>query len=383
MIEQVNVQLLPDTPVDEDAFGGHKRVAEAIAELVQSEEGGKAIALEGGWGSGKSSIVGMLDKKLKEVDAQHTHLLIFDAWSHDGDPLRRVFLEELTNLCTVEFDLKSKKEWEDRKKKEITGREIERDQTTTPVLKSKWPILVLSLASLYPIAMIALGALLRQNDPDEWILKLIVLCEVISLAPACAFLCLFIFLCFNRTKGGLERVGSLISLWSRKIEETTKTTAHEAVGPTSIEFQTYFSDLVEKYLRQPERRLIVVLDNLDRVPESTARTLWATLRLFADCCDNGEDWSNRTWFIVPYDREAAATLWSEYHKLSIDGKTDDAHEPNTDESTDTEQTASPLRTIPTSPSISAAFLDKSFQIRFVVPPLHIVDWEDYLRVSGN
>jgi len=405
MVQQVKVKLLPDAPVDEDAFGGHKRVAAAIARLVEREDGGKAIALEGGWGSGKSSIVRMLETRFEKagptaddgvtsatvVDQERrqdqerpglsrdTRILVFDAWSHDGDPLRRVFLEELTRLCTAEFNQRRREYWEDRKKKEITGREVERDQTTTPVLKSKWPILVLAFASLYPVAIVALGVLLRQDNPEAWMLRLVVACVLTCLAPFFALLLLFTYLCINRTKDGLEAAGGLISLWSKKIDETTSTTAHETIGPTSIEFQGYFSDLVKEYLDKPMRRLVIVLDNLDRVPESTARTLWATLRLFADCCDNNDEWSKRIWFIVPYDRESAAALWDEDHKRQVDRIADHAYESEAAESADSKQSETIGRTIPASPSISAAFLDKTFQIRFVVPPLHIADWEDYLN----
>ena len=48
-------KLLDDLPADRDEFGSHQRVANAIAELVRNEEGGKAIALIGPWGSGKST----------------------------------------------------------------------------------------------------------------------------------------------------------------------------------------------------------------------------------------------------------------------------------------------------------------------------------------
>ena len=86
-------QLIPDTPAEVDAFGPHERVAKAIAELVRSEAGGKMIGLEGGWGSGKSTAVNLLKKEL-ESDP-NVAVAVFDAWAHQGDPLRRTFLERL------------------------------------------------------------------------------------------------------------------------------------------------------------------------------------------------------------------------------------------------------------------------------------------------
>ena len=51
------------------------------------------IALEGGWGSGKSTVTRLLKSKLESDN--NNFVWIFDAWAHEGDPLRRTFLERL------------------------------------------------------------------------------------------------------------------------------------------------------------------------------------------------------------------------------------------------------------------------------------------------
>ncbi|HXS18512.1 MAG TPA: P-loop NTPase fold protein, partial [Polyangiaceae bacterium] len=86
-------RLLKDEPVKEDKFGSHQRVAQAIAELLKSEEGGRAIGIEGAWGSGKSTVVNLVSQHLNP-DGRF-EMFVFDAWAHEGDPLRRSFLEEL------------------------------------------------------------------------------------------------------------------------------------------------------------------------------------------------------------------------------------------------------------------------------------------------
>ena len=48
--ERCLTRLLADTPSETDSFGSHERVARAIGEVVQTESGGRAIGLEGGWG---------------------------------------------------------------------------------------------------------------------------------------------------------------------------------------------------------------------------------------------------------------------------------------------------------------------------------------------
>ncbi len=76
-------KLLNDDPAVHDNFGPHEKVAAAILELICKEEGGKSIGLTGSWGSGKSTVVKLLEQKLPDK----TEMFIFDAWAHEGDPL--------------------------------------------------------------------------------------------------------------------------------------------------------------------------------------------------------------------------------------------------------------------------------------------------------
>jgi len=85
-------RLLADTPSSSDEFGSHKQVAKAIAEMIVSEDGGKCIGLEGSWGSGKSTVIKLLEK---ELPSSTNRVVIIDAWAHEGDRLRRTVLERL------------------------------------------------------------------------------------------------------------------------------------------------------------------------------------------------------------------------------------------------------------------------------------------------
>ena len=94
-------RLIEDTPAEDDllAFHGdigpHERVAKAIAEVIRSpdESGGKMIGLEGGWGAGKTTVINLLRKQLEGNN--DITVYSFDAWAHEGDPLRRTYLESL------------------------------------------------------------------------------------------------------------------------------------------------------------------------------------------------------------------------------------------------------------------------------------------------
>jgi len=50
--------ILSDSPVNNDAFSNSRvRIAKAILFMIENEEGGKTIGIEGKWGTGKSSII--------------------------------------------------------------------------------------------------------------------------------------------------------------------------------------------------------------------------------------------------------------------------------------------------------------------------------------
>ena len=124
--ERCPTKLLADTPAETDAFGSHERVARSIAEVVQTESGGKAIGLEGGWGAGKSTIVKLISQKLSHTRESAHEIAVFDMWSHQDDPLRRTFLESLITRVQG-FGWVNKEKW-DRRIAELARRR--REDTT-------------------------------------------------------------------------------------------------------------------------------------------------------------------------------------------------------------------------------------------------------------
>src|SRR6266481_5080947 len=120
------VRLLQDSPTTQDAFGTHLRLATAIAELITTEKSGKAAAIVGAWGSGKSSVLHMVQARLAGI----ADVFIFDAWTHEGDPLRRTFLEALIDYLWHDNPANGIKELRD----EITLRKKTREETPAPVL---------------------------------------------------------------------------------------------------------------------------------------------------------------------------------------------------------------------------------------------------------
>ena len=84
----------------------HEKVATTLNKLMTQEEYGLTIGLEGSWGSGKSTIINILRQQLQEED-KNVFFFAFDAWAHDGDPLRKIFLESL--IDSIESSSEDKK----------------------------------------------------------------------------------------------------------------------------------------------------------------------------------------------------------------------------------------------------------------------------------
>ena len=61
-------KIVSTAPCNDDWFEGqsHKRIASKIADIILDETNHGIIGIDGGWGSGKSNLVGMTQKVIKE-----------------------------------------------------------------------------------------------------------------------------------------------------------------------------------------------------------------------------------------------------------------------------------------------------------------------------
>lgn len=345
-----NFQFLDDEPIsklEDDSFGCHRRVAESIASQVESGQRSKTIGLEGAWGSGKSSVIKMLESKWE--DNQNIKVFTYDAWEHQGDSLRRSFLEELIKFFTVEDEKKAN--WLETCNKDFSPEQCNEDCKNTNnacpvyirnnlrqryehnVIKSEPHIspsgIVFGIATL----LMPIGIAAYTND-SIWFLKS--LCLLLMFAPALIIL----FKLSMLLKDNPKKANSLIGEFFGKSRDETRHTTQRSPEPTTIEFQEYYWNLLEVALKDENRKLVVVIDNLDRIDSDEALKIWATLKTFLDDKKiDGVD--ERVWVIVPYDSEAIESLWEKENNLSL------------------------------------AFKEKTFQIKYSVSPPLTSKWEDY------
>ena len=358
--ERCRTTLIDDTPAETDAFGSHERVARAIAEVVQDEEGGRSIGLEGGWGAGKSTIVTLISKILGQTKDTDCRIAVFDIWAHQGDPLRRTFLENLITRVQG-FGWVNKAKW-DRRIAELTKRRREETTRVVPRLSSAGRVFALTLLGI-PLGatLVSAGATLlaSNNVSGTWAFLPLILGMVGVLAPVIWYIWYLVTWFGHRRKitksGGSEEDENLSefpALVTRQASTESRTVVTQTPDPTSVEFEAVFRELLDEAFKTKGRKLLLVVDNLDRVESSDALSIWSTLQTFLGHSDyQRAGWIDRLWVLIPYDGNAILRLWDRSGSAS-DG--DDS-------------------------ALAKSFLDKTFQMRFSVPPLLLTDWRRFLQ----
>ena len=389
-------RLLSDAPADEDAFGSHEKIAEAIASLIQSEDGGHSIGLEGKWGSGKSSVIGFIDGKLTKATefGAEFRVVIFDAWHHQGDPLRRTFLETLIRELQGCQWLPQSKKWHDRQA-ELAGRKVNERSTTYPKLTRLGRKAVLSTLAI-PVGLAFINVAFSGNG-QVWVRQLFLFIGlVLTVAP------LFVFIWWRtwleeasrseeeseaqddqsdddqQSEPDDDKGGLTAFFLSNKVTHTDTTTTISP-EPTSIEFEDTFNELMSETLDDKNRRLVLVVDNLDRVPAVDAQEIWSSLRVFLERRRKSDHpWMDRFWLLVPYDRHGIAQLWERQERAFPAAKLVHVQGDETEEVQDLQEDPTTVRRRPALSVVAESFLDKSFQVRFFVPSVVLSNWRGFL-----
>ncbi len=155
--------LQNDLPVNEDFFnGGHTKVAESILKIIRENKTSITIGLEGDWGSGKSTVLKIVEARINsnEECKNNIKIVLFDAWAHEGDPLRRVFLEKIIDSLSG-YWLPSKK-W-NYIKKTLTGKYTKTITKNTPfITKSGFAVLVSSF--FVPLGIVMVREAINRGD---------------------------------------------------------------------------------------------------------------------------------------------------------------------------------------------------------------------------
>ncbi len=312
--------FIDSSPLGEDLFEGQsqEQIAESLSQLIKTNRiENRLIGLDGAWGSGKSNLIIIIQSKLKETH----HVFFYDAWGHQEDLQRRAFLEELTeNLC--ENKIIDFKTW-NQKLKDLLARKKETLTKTIPRLSLG--VIVTVLVAFFTSILSNISELFDNQN-----LKII-----ITLIPL--IIGLVIFLIASIRVGHLLSLHDVYSLYSEDelIKKTHATISEQE--PSVREFQSWMGDL-SKALKA--KKLIIVFDNMDRLPPEKLRELWSSIHTFF-AGGMFED----IWVIIPFDRMHITE--------AFENKED----------------------------VADQFLSKSFSVIYRVAPPVLTDWQKFFELK--
>jgi len=329
--------FIDTNPRGKDLFEGksQEKIAKSIARHLQdNDSSSRLVGLEGQWGSGKSNIIKLLKQPLKETH----HLYVYDAWGHQEDSQRRAFLEELTEDL-IDDNLLSKKphngdKWTD-KLKYLLARKKETNKRDVPKLGLGivWMGLVVILTPILALLANSIG-----NEGDGVLLQLFFSISFLLISIVVGIVFTFWKRFFSEEKEWAS-LASLFQIYKGKsLESTTYETISE-LEPSVKEFKRWMKSLSEDL----KKELIIVFDNMDRLPPEKIKGLWSSIHTFF-----AEEQYEKIWVIIPFDRDH---LQEAFHKNnSEDG------ENNTDQ-----------------------FINKTFPILYRVSPPVLTDWKYFFE----
>lgn len=349
--------ILDETVSDSDLFQDktHEKVADSLFELIDSSDKGVTIGLEGGWGAGKSTVINLLRSKFGKAKGKtKTLFFLFDAWAHDGDPLRRIFLESLIN----EIDPKKDDENLKSLKQEISGRK-KTVEVKTKKSASKLGGLLSFSALFVPLGAAILSgidyesfSLFKWRAPIHWLFIFSAIATSVPLLVLCYW-----FFWGEKDKNGFR--GKKWDVFVSDSEESYTQDITEDGERTSIEFEDYFHKIMAHSIgpKKKYKKAIITIDNLDRVEPDQTLAIWSILQTFfqyRSISSNSDDaWKSQLWFLVPYDREGLSKVWDKANR-DPRGDSDGG-------------------------GVAQSFLEKCFQVVTDVPEPVLSGWVDYLK----
>ncbi|KCZ62548.1 hypothetical protein L53_10655 [Hyphomonas sp. L-53-1-40] len=371
--------ILHDSPAEEDGFegNGHRRSATALAAAVkQMANRDGAIGLEGKWGAGKSTVIRFAETELEASNTKGLthHLMCYDLWAHQSDVFKRSFLEELLQWASARRKNNSSKtllskqdvsDFQDRIRDRVkTVRyDVERRFSLTgAVLLLLAPMFPVIVTWLSPIAFSA--AVNAKVPPVGWKVA-----AYISIAIYGLLILRFVIAKLFQKKTWGQAASSTISIFRNQVEDRTEKQNIREEDPSSLEFQKIFRDILEK-AQSKDNRIVIVFDNIDRLPAERIVGIWAELRsVFAISSPYGCKQETSVTAIVPYDADLVAQATTKFAPVTFSENADGmvSHQP------DLEHRSAP----------AAELIAKTFDITIGVSPPVSTDWEGFFYSKLN
>ena len=273
-MSEIKFKFLKDAPIGKEAKGFfdfyHKSVAPALRTIIESDTCVHTIGLFGRWGTGKSTIV----KLLKEDGVTDANIVEFDCWKYEKDSLRRQLLLQIAK------DLKLSQNEIDELEKDFYFSVSEKVSDKLKISKAQ--VKKLGIYLIGPVIIILLLSLQLYPNPIVQLKEFLTTSLSLTFAAA-----LFIW--------------QFIADELKKVIMISPVTATKNQMDSPELFEKSFTRIIKK--ARSKKKIVIVIDNLDRVDSKVATEVLATLKTFLEIKD-GEIDGKTVIFLVPCDFDA-------------------------------------------------------------------------------
>lgn len=327
------MHFLSNTPQGEDLFAGksQEKIADIITTILDKDDF-QIIGIDGSWGTGKSNLVKILEKKL-----QQQHFFIYDVWGHQEDDQRKAILVELTEFIAGRNIISDKEKWNNKLKK-LLAREKEVTTINRPSLSIGF---ILSLILIVYVPTI--NTFVKDMSSTFWKLILILI-PVIAIAGIYLSKLFYQYKLTNNLKEAFGiALQETFQIYSNKQIDETKTETIFENEPSVKDFRDWMKE-IDNDLQG--NQLILVFDNFDRLPKKHIVSIWSSIHIFF----SEEKYSNIK-VIVPFDRLHIKNAFKDLNGDGLLGNNDYAND----------------------------YINKTFDLVYRVSPPILSDWTAYFR----
>ena len=291
------IKFLQEEPATSDDFeGAHEQVAKALEELIASSETEPCmVALEGGLGSGKSTVLEILKEKFKNSNNHETtyNVFVFDCFKYQNGPIRRAFFERFSIFLKKLLPEKRHKEIDEFKLlatgclEETESKNETRNKTANLVFAVFLP---LSAASLLIIGHMILGHNAKADIEWYWYLFApLALIPIVQVLLGCRY--------------EIFRPDISSSAGDRKSRTILLSTANVTSSDLALYYQKFLK------LLPKNNKVVIVLDNIDRLDTEKFLEVWADMEIFTKNTAGSPG-----WVIVPYAPKQLERAFKEQYK---------------------------------------------------------------------
>jgi len=307
-------KFLKNSPIGEDLFEGKSqdKIATVLTDVLK-DNNFQIVGIDGAWGSGKSNLVGIINKKLSE------HIFfIYDVWGHQEDDQRKAILVELTEfISSKKNNLVSDKDKWSEKLKRLLSKEKEVTTINRPYLSIGF---ILSLILIIYVPTINTFAKESKDfyGINNFLWKLILILFPLFIILIIYFSKVLYHLFCAKKKWNSFKIAlqETFQVYNNKQLDETKIETISENEPSVKDFRNWMKEIDQDL---GEKKLIIVFDNFDRLPKKNILSIWSSIHIFF-----AEEKYKNIKVIIPFDRLHIKNAFSELN--GNNAKTDFAND---------------------------------------------------------